>query len=56
LLPTLKNIKYYGAEWKVLRPLKAKESLTLLPADKGNAAVVLGTSDYNQKVDTLLQG
>jgi hypothetical protein len=27
----------------------------LLPADKGNAAVVLGTSDYNKKIATLLQ-
>jgi hypothetical protein len=29
--------------------------LTVLPADKGNAAVVLGTSDYNQKIATLMQ-
>jgi hypothetical protein len=35
--------------------LTASELLTLLPADKGNAAVVLGTSDYNQKIATLLE-
>jgi hypothetical protein len=29
--------------------------LTVLPADKGNAAVVLGTSDYNRNIATLLQ-
>jgi hypothetical protein len=29
--------------------------LIILPADKGNAAVVLGTSDYNKKIATLLQ-
>jgi hypothetical protein len=28
--------------------------LTVLPADKGNAAMVLGTSDYNQKNAALL--
>jgi hypothetical protein len=30
--------------------------LTVLLADKSNAAVVLGTSDYNKKIATLLQG
>jgi hypothetical protein len=29
--------------------------LTILPADKDNAAVVLGTSEYNKKIATLLQ-
>jgi hypothetical protein len=29
--------------------------LTVLQADKGNAAVLLGTSDYNKKIGTLLQ-
>jgi hypothetical protein len=36
--------------------LKANDLLTVFPADKGNAAVVLGTSDYNKKIATLLQG
>jgi hypothetical protein len=44
-----------GAERRALRSLKANASLTVLPADKGNAAVVLGTSDYNKKIATLLQ-
>jgi hypothetical protein len=44
-----------GAERRVLRSLKANDLLTVLLADKGNAAVVLGTSDYNKKVATLLQ-
>jgi hypothetical protein len=29
--------------------------LTVLPAGKGNATVVLGTADYNMKIATLLQ-
>jgi hypothetical protein len=44
-----------GAERRALRSLTANDLLTALPADKGNAAVVLGTSDYNQKTTTLLQ-
>jgi hypothetical protein len=35
--------------------LKANEALTVLPADKGNATVVLDTADYNQKIGALLE-
>jgi hypothetical protein len=42
-----------GAEWRVHRSLKADGLLTVLPADNGNAAVVLGTSDYNRKIATF---
>jgi hypothetical protein len=34
-----------GAERGDLQSLKANDLLTVLPADKGNAAVVMGTSD-----------
>ncbi|PNF41399.1 hypothetical protein B7P43_G14428 [Cryptotermes secundus] len=44
-----------GAERRALRALKSNETLTVLPADKGNAAVVLATSDYNQKIAALLE-
>jgi hypothetical protein len=44
-----------GAERRALRSLKAKEALTVLPTDKHNAAVVLGTSD-NHKIATILEG
>jgi hypothetical protein len=44
-----------GAERRALRALKANEALTVLPANKDNAAVVLGTSDYNQKIAALLE-
>jgi hypothetical protein len=47
--------KLTGAERRALRSLKANASLTVIPADKGNSAVVLGTSDYNRKIATLLQ-
>jgi hypothetical protein len=43
-----------GAERRAFRALKANAALTVLPADKGNVAVVLGTSDYNQKIAALL--
>jgi hypothetical protein len=44
-----------GAERRALQALKANEELTVIPADKGNEAVVLGTSDYNQKITALLE-
>jgi hypothetical protein len=43
-----------GGERRALQSLKADDLLTVLPADKGNATMVLGTSDYN-KIATLLQ-
>jgi hypothetical protein len=44
-----------GAERKALRALKSNETLTVLPSDKGNAAVVMDTADYNQKIIALLE-
>jgi hypothetical protein len=44
-----------GAERRALRALKANEALTVLPAEKCNAAVVLGTSEINQKIGALLE-
>jgi hypothetical protein len=44
-----------GDERRALQSLKASDLLTILLADKGNAAMVLGTSDYKQKITTLLQ-
>jgi hypothetical protein len=43
-----------GAERTALRSLEANDSLTILPADNGNAAVVLGTLDFN-KIAILLK-
>jgi hypothetical protein len=43
------------AEWRDFRSLKANGLLTVVPAEKGNAAVVLGTSDYNRKIATILE-
>jgi hypothetical protein len=44
-----------GTERRALRALKSNKTLTVLPADKGNAAVVLCTSDYNQMIAALLE-
>jgi hypothetical protein len=44
-----------GAERRALQALKASGVLTVLLADKGNAAMVLGTSDYIQKIAALLE-
>jgi len=38
-----------------LKTLKENENLTILPAEKGNATVVLNTSDFKQKISSLLQ-
>jgi hypothetical protein len=43
------------AERRALLSLKSNASLTVFPADKGYAAVVMGTSNYNRKISTLLQ-
>ena len=43
------------AEREALRTLKKNTNLTILPADKGNATVVLNTVDYKQKITSLLE-
>ena len=42
-------------ERAALKILKDNVNLTILPADKGNATVILNTSDYKQKISSLLQ-
>jgi hypothetical protein len=44
-----------GAERKALRALSKNTDLTILPADKGNATVVLNTVEYNRKIGALLE-
>jgi len=43
------------AEREALGTLKKNTDLTILPADKGNCAVVLNTVDYTQKINSLLE-
>jgi hypothetical protein len=38
-----------------LRTLKDSTHLTILPADKGNATVILNTTDYKLKINSLLE-
>ena len=42
-------------ERAALKTLKENKNLTILPADKGNATVVLNTSDYKLKISSLLE-
>jgi len=44
-----------GAEKEALRTLKKNTDLTILPADKGNATVILNAVDYKQKITSLLE-
>ncbi|XP_046397784.1 uncharacterized protein LOC124164498 [Ischnura elegans] len=43
-----------AAERKALQELKNNEDLLIIPADKGNATVIMKRSDYNDKITTLL--
>jgi hypothetical protein len=38
-----------------LKTLKDSTHLTIFPADKGNATVILNTTDYKLKIDPLLE-
>jgi len=42
-------------ESSALKTLKDNTNLTILPAEKGNATVVLNTSDYKQKISYILE-
>ena len=42
-------------ERAALKSLKLNTNLTILPADKGNAMVILNTTDYKQKIASLLE-
>ena len=42
-------------ERAALRTLKNNTHLTILPTDKGNATVILNTTDYKQKIASLLE-
>jgi hypothetical protein len=42
-------------ERAALKTLKKNTNLTILPADKGNATLILNTIDYKQKITSLFQ-
>ena len=50
--PQRKNIT--SEEEKALKDLAKDKSVTILPADKGRAVVVMNTNDYTEKVNNLL--
>ncbi|XP_060531998.1 uncharacterized protein LOC132705430 [Cylas formicarius] len=41
-------------EMQALRNLNNNENILIMPADKGNATVVMNTSDYNAKLEDIL--
>ena len=41
-------------ERKALLDLKSDKNLRILPGDEGKATVILDTSDYKKKLNTLL--
>jgi hypothetical protein len=43
------------AEREALRNLKKNTEFTILPADKGNATVILNTVDYKGKITSILE-
>ncbi|XP_046396812.1 uncharacterized protein LOC124163773 [Ischnura elegans] len=44
-----------AAERRALRKLQDNGNILILPADKGNAAVLMRTEDYEKKISSLLQ-
>ena len=50
--PPASNIS--KSEFQALQNLKKDDSITILPADKGRATVLLNTKDYEDKIDLLL--
>ena len=50
--PPASNIS--KGEFQALQNLKKDDSITILPADKGRATVLLNTKDYKDKMDLLL--
>jgi hypothetical protein len=57
ILKTSTKPKYYLTKAERTAPgnLKENNQLTILPADKGNADVILNTEDYKHKVISLLE-
>ena len=45
--------KITSEEEKALRDLAKDKSVTILPADKGRAVVVMNTNDYTEKIKTF---
>jgi hypothetical protein len=49
------SLVWWGAESEKLWNLKKNTELTMLPANKGNATVILDPVDYKQKITSLLE-
>ena len=42
-------------EIRAVKRLRNEKSIVILPADKGNATVVMDRTDYDDKVNSMLQ-
>ena len=42
-------------EKQAIKSLNADKNITILPADKGNATVIMDTTDYKEKIEELLE-
>ena len=51
--PPRKNLT--GKQHKTIRSLRRDKDIIILPADKGNATVVMNRSDYTAKMEDLLE-
>ena len=52
--PSLPNSNLTADEQKTLKRLKTDENIVILPADKGRVTVVMDKTDYNDKMDSLV--
>lgn len=50
--PPKRNLPY--KEEQALKELRRNEDIIILPADKGNATVIMDSNDYHRKIETLL--
>ena len=51
---SLPNSNLTPDEQKALKRLKTDENIVILPADKGRVTVVMDKTDYNDKMDSLV--
>ena len=53
--PKLPKSNMTKDQWMALKKLEEDKDIVVLPADKGNATVLLDKSEYNQKMNDLLK-
>ena len=51
--PPYSNLTY--KEKQAIKSLNGDKNITILPVDKGNATVIMNTTDYKEKIEDLLE-